>query len=151
MLCPKCHHSDTKVIDSRPEREGRAIRRRRECDKCGFRFSTTERISTGNLLVKKSSGITEKYSSEKLAQSISVACGKRPISKDQIKEVVRELSEDWAGQPEITSKEIGLRVMEALKKLDQIAYIRFASVYRKFKDVDEFKQEISGLFEDTNT
>lgn len=145
MLCPKCHHQDTRVIDSRPEREGRTIRRRRECDKCGFRFSTVERISMGGLLVRKKDNETEKFSAEKLEQSISVACGKRPISKDQIREVVQELSENWTSKSEVTSSDIGEAVMDALKKIDHVAYIRFASVYRRFKDVDEFKKEIAGL------
>jgi transcriptional repressor NrdR len=145
MQCPKCHHQDTRVIDSRPEREGRTIRRRRECDKCGFRFSTVERISMGGLLVRKKNKETEKFSPEKLEQSISVACGKRPISQDQIREVVQELSENWASKSEVTSSEIGEAVMDALKEIDHVAYIRFASVYRRFKDVDEFKKEIAGL------
>lgn len=146
MLCPKCRNDDTKVIDSRPEREGRSIRRRRECEKCGFRFSTTERVFMGNLSVRKSDGMREKFSPEKLEHSISMACGKRPISKDQIREIVRELTENWVSKSEISSKEIGEAVMKALKNLDHVAYIRFASVYRQFKDVEEFKEEISGLF-----
>lgn len=145
MQCPRCHHSDTKVIDSRPEREGRSIRRRRECEKCEFRFSTLERVVTGNLIVRKRDDETESFSAEKLEKSIRVACGKRPISRDQIREMVSELSENWAGQQEVQSSEIGESVMSSLKKLDHIAYIRFASVYRKFKDVEEFKKEISEL------
>lgn len=145
MQCPRCHHSDTKVIDSRPEREGRSIRRRRECEKCEFRFSTLERVVTGNLIVRKRDDETESFSAEKLEKSIRVACGKRPISRDQIREIVSELSENWAGQQEVQSSEIGESVMSSLKKLDHIAYIRFASVYRKFKDVEEFKKEISEL------
>ncbi len=147
MLCPKCHHTDTKVIDSRPEREGRSIRRRRECEQCGFRFSTVERISTGSLLVIKRDGTEEKFSPEKLEASIMVACGKRPISRDRVREIVSDLAEAWASHSEIGSEEIGSAVMEALKNLDHIAYIRFASVYRQFKDIDEFKKEITGLFE----
>lgn len=146
MQCPKCHHSETKVIDSRPEREGRSIRRRRECEKCGFRFSTVERVSTGNLIVIKRDGTEEKFSPEKLEASILVACGKRPISRDRIREIVSDLTEAWASHSELSSQEIGEAVMEELKKLDQIAYIRFASVYRKFKDIEEFKKEITGLF-----
>ncbi|QQS59027.1 transcriptional repressor NrdR [Candidatus Peregrinibacteria bacterium] len=145
MQCPRCHHSETKVIDSRPEREGRSIRRRRECEKCEFRFSTLERVITGNLIIKKRDGETEAFSAEKLEKSIRVACGKRPISRDQIREMVNELSENWAGQNEVQSSEIGEAVMNVLKKIDHIAYIRFASVYRKFKDVEEFKKEISEL------
>ena len=147
MLCPKCHHTDTKVIDSRPEREGRSIRRRRECEQCNFRFSTVERVSTGNLMVIKRDGTEEKFSPEKLEASILVACGKRPISRDRVREIVSDLAETWSGQSEVSSEEIGNAVMRQLKKLDHIAYIRFASVYRQFKDIDEFKKEITGLFE----
>jgi transcriptional repressor NrdR len=99
----------------------------------------------GGLLVRKKNKETEKFSPEKLEQSISVACGKRPISQDQIREVVQELSENWASKSEVTSSEIGEAVMDALKEIDHVAYIRFASVYRRFKDVDEFKKEIAGL------
>ncbi len=147
MICPKCHHPDTKVVDSRPEREGRSIRRRRECEKCNFRFSTVERVSTGNLMVIKRDGTEEKFSPEKLEASIMIACGKRPISRDRVREVVSDLAEGWASHTEISSEEIGATVMAALKDLDHIAYIRFASVYRQFKDIDEFKKEITGLFD----
>ncbi len=147
MICPKCHHPDTKVIDSRPEREGRSIRRRRECEKCNFRFSTVEKVSTGNLIVIKRDGTEEKFSPEKLEASIMIACGKRPISRDRVREVVSDLSETWASHNEVSSEEIGATVMAALKDLDHIAYIRFASVYRQFKDIDEFKREITGLFD----
>ncbi len=147
MLCPKCHHPETKVVDSRPEREGRSIRRRRVCENCEFRFSTSERLITGNFMVKKRDGALEPFSAEKLENSIRVACGKRPVSGEQIAEMVRELSENWASQQEVESEAIGKAVMEALKEIDHVAFIRFASVYRQFKDVDEFKREISGLFE----
>lgn len=147
MQCPKCHHEDTKVIDSRPEREGRSIRRRRECEKCGFRFSTIERIATGNLLVIKRNGEREKFSPEKLEESILVACGKRPISRDAVREMVNDLMENWASLNEISSTKIGETVMEALKKIDHVAYIRFASVYREFKDIGEFEEEVANLME----
>jgi len=146
MLCPKCHNTDTKVIDSRSEREGRSIRRRRECEQCGFRFSTTERVVMGNVSVRKNDGRIEAFSPKKLEHSITMACGKRPISQDAIREMVREMTEKWVSKQEVTSKEIGAAVMDALRQLDHIAYIRFASVYRQFKDVEEFKKEISELF-----
>jgi transcriptional repressor NrdR len=98
-------------------------------------------------MVKKRDGALEPFSAEKLENSIRVACGKRPVSGEQIAEMVRELSENWASQQEVESEAIGKAVMEALKEIDHVAFIRFASVYRQFKDVDEFKREISGLFE----
>lgn len=147
MICPKCQHPNTRVIDSRPEREGRSIRRRRECENCDFRFTTIEKVVMGSLLVVKRNGTKENFSPKKLEKSISVACGKRPISIDQIREFVEEITENWTSLSEISTEEMGEDIMKALKKLDQIAYIRFASVYRKFKDVDEFKNEISGLLE----
>ena len=145
MRCPNCNHQDTKVIDSRPEREGRAIRRRRECDQCGFRFSTTERIIAGTLVVRKSDGGKELFDREKLEKAIKVASGKRPVSDEQIRDLVRELNEEWVSKHEVTSKAIGEAVMEKLQKLDDIAYIRFASVYKEFKDVAEFQQELGKL------
>lgn len=145
MLCPKCNHIDSKVIDSRPEKEGRFIRRRRECESCSFRFSTMEKIVLGNFLVVKSDEKKEDFSLEKLTKSILLACGKRPVSENQIREMVRGLAEKWMARSEVSSKEIGETVMNLLKEIDHIAYIRFASVYRRFKDVEEFKQEISQL------
>ena len=146
MYCPNCHHSDTRVIDSRPEREGRSIRRRRECEKCQFRFNTAERVTGGNLQVVKNDGRKEQFDFDKLHQSIAIACGKRPISRQQISDIVREVYESMFSKHEVSSKVIGEKVMTLLKELDQIAYIRFASVYRRFKDVEDFKEEVSKLF-----
>ena len=146
MQCPNCHNGDTKVIDSRPERDGRSIRRRRECETCEFRFSTAERLTGGNLQIIKQNGSKEPFDFDKLRRSIAIACGKRPISTQQIDEVVREIYESFISKQEVTSAQLGERVMTALRALDDVAYIRFASVYRKFKDIDEFKAEITKLF-----
>ncbi len=146
MNCPKCKTSDTKVVDSRVTEGGRVIRRRRECEKCENRFTTFERPAMGNLMVKKKDGSYEIYSREKLEQGIWLACGKRPVTKDQIDEMIHALEEKWAtNKKTVASQTIGNDVAEALKKLDHIAYIRFASVYRSFKDVDEFKEELNKL------
>ncbi|HHA18873.1 MAG TPA: transcriptional repressor NrdR [Methylophaga sp.] len=146
MHCPKCKATDTKVVDSRVTEGGRVIRRRRECEKCENRFTTFERAAMGNLMVKKKDGTYEIYSRNKLEQGIWVACGKRPVTKAQIDEMINDLEDKWASNKEtVASQMIGNDVMEALKKLDHIAYIRFASVYRSFKDVDEFKEELNKL------
>lgn len=146
MNCPKCKAADTKVVDSRVTENGRVIRRRRECEKCGRRFTTFERAAMGNLMVKKKDGTFEIYSRDKLEQGIWIACGKRPVTKEQIDEMINELEEKWsANKKTVASQTIGNDVTDALKKLDHIAYIRFASVYRSFKDVDEFKEELNKL------
>jgi len=138
--------SDTKVLDSRVTENGRVIRRRRECEKCENRFTTFERAAMGNLMVKKKDGTYEIYRREKLEQGIWIACGKRPVTKEQIDQVINDLEEKWAANKKtVESRTIGNDVIEALKKLDHIAYIRFASVYRSFKDVDEFKEELNKL------
>ena len=146
MNCPKCKASDTKVLDSRVTEGGRVIRRRRECEKCSNRFTTFERAAMGNLMVKKKDGSYEIYSRDKLEQGIWLACGKRPVTKEQIDEVVNELEDKWSSNKKtVASQTIGNDVAEALKKLDHIAYIRFASVYRSFKDVEDFKEELNKL------
>lgn len=148
MHCPKCKASDTKVIDSRVTEGGRVIRRRRECEKCESRFTTFERAAMGNLMVKKKDGTYEIYSRNKLEQGIWLACGKRPVTKEQIDEMINDLEEKWAtNKKTVASQTIGNDVAEALKKMDHVAYIRFASVYRSFKDVDEFKEELNKLLE----
>lgn len=146
MHCPKCKATDTKVVDSRVTEGGRVIRRRRVCEKCENRFTTFERAAMGNLMVKKKDGTYEIYSRSKLEQGIWLACGKRPVTKEQIDEMVNDLEDKWASNKKtVESRTIGNDVTEALKKLDHIAYIRFASVYRSFKDVDEFKEELNKL------
>ncbi len=146
MHCPKCKNLETKVIDSRLAEQGKVIRRRRECEKCGRRFTTFERSEMSNLMVKKKDGTFEPYSRNKLENGIWIACGKRPVTKIQIDKMMNKLEEKWSiNKKGISSQTIGNDVMDLLKKLDHIAYIRFASVYRSFKDVDEFKEELAKL------
>lgn len=146
MQCPKCKNIETKVLDSRLTEQGKVIRRRRECEKCGRRFTTFERSEIGNLMVKKKDETTEPYSRAKLENGVMIACGKRPVTQVQIDKMINKLEEKWgANKKGISSTTIGNDVMDALKKLDHIAYIRFASVYRSFKDVDEFKEELGKL------
>lgn len=146
MNCPKCKAAETKVLDSRVTENGRVIRRRRMCEKCENRFTTFERPAMGNLMVKKKDGTYEIYSRDKLEQGIWIACGKRPVTKEQIDSMVNDLEDKWStNKKTIESRTIGNDVTDALKKLDHIAYIRFASVYRSFKDVDEFKEELNKL------
>lgn len=145
MNCSKCKTPDTKVVDSRLAEQGKVIRRRRECEKCGWRFTTFERAEMANLIVKKKDGTYEPYNRTKLETGVWTACGKRPVTQMQIDGMINGLEEKWGTKKTISSQTIGNDVMEALKKLDHIAYIRFASVYRSFKDVEEFKKELGKL------
>ena len=146
MICPKCKAEDTKVIDSRETEPGRVIRRRRECVKCTRRFTTFERAEMSSLMVKKKDGTFEPYSREKMEQGIWIACGKRPVTRVQIDDMVNELEQKWGTNKKmVSSQTIGNDITDYLKKLDHIAYIRFASVYKSFKDVDEFKEELNKL------
>lgn len=146
MQCPKCKNAETKVIDSRISEQGKVIRRRRECEKCGRRFTTFERQEMANLIVMKKDGTYEPYSRSKLENGIWTACGKRPVTQIDIDKMINSLEEKWTVNKKwVSSQKIGKDVMDKLKKLDHIAYIRFASVYRSFKDVDEFKEELVKL------
>lgn len=147
MKCPKCHHEDTKVLDSRVVENDRAIRRRRECDACSFRFTTYEKPELSSFLVVKKDGTREPYKRSKVEQGIWTACTKRPVTSAQVAELISELEEKWGLEEEVSSRHIGEDIMEALKTLDEVAYIRFASVYRRFKDMDEFKKEMEALLE----
>ncbi len=148
MRCPKCKAEDTKVIDSRIIEDGFAIRRRRECSSCGYRFTTYERVDMDFVILKKD-GRREAYSREKLLAGIRKACHKRPISEDTIRKFISSLELELIqkGEREIPSSYIGEKVMEALKRWDKVAYIRFASVYKEFKDVSEFITQIKALGE----
>jgi len=147
MHCPRCKSGDTAVIDSRLTEEGRAVRRRRECPGCNHRFTTFERQELSSLIVVKRDGTREPYSRTKLERGIWLSCTKRPITQDQISAMLSRLEEKWgANKKEVSSSTIGTDVMKELKKLDQVAYIRFASVHREFKDVEEFKEELGKLF-----
>ncbi len=147
MRCPACHHEDTRVNDSRLVSDGMAIRRRRECAKCGFRFSTYEEVEILNLAVTKRDGRREPYSKDKLEMGLKKAFEKRPITHDEFKRLVNKIERDiqMAGKDEIKSSEIGEIIMRNLKRKDQVAYIRFASVYRSFKDAKTFQQELKKL------
>jgi transcriptional repressor NrdR len=147
MRCPYCHHNDSKVIDSRSKSNGSVIRRRRECIACNRRFTTKEYIEETPILVVKSDQRREVFNREKLKQGIILACTKRPISINDIEGIVNQIENSLRDQSieEITSKEIGSMVMNHLRRIDQVAYVRFASVYRKFQDKDEFLTELQEL------
>jgi transcriptional repressor NrdR len=148
MHCPHCKSQDTSVIDSRLAEDGRAVRRRRECPKCSHRFTTFERQELSSLIVIKRDGTREPYSRSKLERGIWIACTKRHITQGQIDSLLSKLEEKWgSNKKEVASSTIGTDVMKALKKLDKVAYIRFASVHREFKDVEEFKEEMTKLFD----
>lgn len=147
MKCPFCGYEQDKVVDSRSSKEGRAVRRRRECLKCGDRFTTYEYIENFPLTVVKNDQRREPYDRQKLLAGILSACKKRPISMKKIESIVDRIENeiDKLSKSEIDSLEIGELVMGELQKLDDVAYVRFASVYRKFKDPDDFVSEVKGL------
>ncbi len=146
MKCPFCGSADLKVVDKR-DSEDIAIRRRRECNKCEKRFTTYERIENIPLTVIKKDGSREQFSREKLLMGLQKACEKRPIKQEQLHEAVNEIDGELRSREntEVPSKDIGLLVMKKLRKLDKVAYIRFASVYREFTDIAEFEQEVQKL------
>jgi transcriptional repressor NrdR len=147
MRCPNCGHPEDRVIDSRSTKEGRAIRRRRECIGCGHRYTTYEYVENASVVVVKKDGKREPWSREKMVAGIARACEKRPISLGQIEAIVDRIETEVQRQApgEIPSKQIGEMAMAELRELDEVAYVRFASVYRHFKDVNEFLDEIQGL------
>lgn len=140
---------EDKVVDSRPSQDGRAVRRRRECLKCTERFTTYEYVESGTLTVMKSNNQREPFDKFKLMHGIKLACNKRPVSINEIEEIVAEIESQLGtrSKTEITSRDIGEMVMKKLRKFDEIAYVRFASVYRKFKDKSEFMEEMKKLLE----
>lgn len=144
MKCPYCDSNDTKVIDSRATEENHAIRRRRLCLNCNKRFSTYERYEDSTIMVVKKDNTREQFNPVKLINGIVKSCEKRPVTMDQIEKVANEIEVkiNHMGKKEISSNEIGEFVMESLKELDPVAYVRFASVYREFKDVDSFYKEL---------
>jgi transcriptional repressor NrdR len=147
MRCPACLKPDSKVVDSRIAEDGLEIRRRRECIKCGWRFSTLEGIELLNLTVIKRDGERQPYDREKLERSMKLALGKRPFKAEGFKKLVSLVERDIQRRrsDEVTSREIGDIVMKHLQKFDQIGYIRFASLYRQFADVSAFQKEIKSL------
>ncbi|MDR1574012.1 MAG: transcriptional regulator NrdR [Clostridiales Family XIII bacterium] len=146
MRCPFCENNDTRVIDSRPTEEGHAIRRRRECD-CGKRFTTYEKVEEVPLIVVKKDGGREGFDRNKIMNGIIKACEKRPVSMDVIEKIVAEIERGLNNmmEKEMSSAVIGGLVMEQLKEIDEVAYVRFASVYRQFTDVNTFISEIESL------
>lgn len=146
MKCPYCASDDTRVINSRPSDEGAAIRRRRDCANCHRRFTTYERAQFEALMVVKRSGRREAFNPDKLLDKLRIATNKRPVTEKQLREFAYGL-EDEVQAPEIASEEIGLRTLKFLKSLDDVAYIRFLSVYRDFDSVDRFIEEIRRLGE----
>ena len=147
MRCPFCEHDDTKVIDSRHTEDGHAIRRRRECDGCGKRFTTYEKIEQMILMVIKKDGSREAFDRNKIMNGIIKACEKRPVPMAEIEKVVDDIERGLNNmmEKEIESTFIGELIMESLRKLDEVAYVRFASVYRQFTDVNTFVAEIEKL------
>jgi transcriptional repressor NrdR len=147
MRCPYCNEIDNKVIDSRLSKDGRTIRRRRECIPCGRRFTTYEKLEEVLPMVVKKDGRREPFNREKIIEGMNKACQKRPISITKIEEFVDslELYFQELGKKEVESKEIGERVINNLKEWDEVAYVRFASVYRQFKDINEFMNELEGI------
>lgn len=147
MKCPYCQYTESKVIDSRPADEGEKIRRRRECLQCGKRFTTYEIIETTPLMIIKKDGSIEQFDREKLLNGILRACEKRPVTLKSIEELVDHIEGRLRNslESEITSQQIGELAMEELRGLDEVAYVRFASVYRQFKDVNTFLDELQKL------
>ncbi|HYE84529.1 MAG TPA: transcriptional regulator NrdR [Clostridia bacterium] len=147
MKCPYCGYSESKVVDSRPTDEEAAIRRRRECEKCGKRFTTYEKIEEMPLIIVKKDGSREIYQRSKMMTGLLRACEKRPVSISQIEEIADEIEKELYNsmEKEIDSKKIGELVMSRLKKVDDVAYVRFASVYRQFKDINTFLEELNKL------
>lgn len=146
MICPKCQNDDTRVLDSRETEGHKAVRRRRQCEKCKIRFTTFERLETTNFIVVKKDGTREAYDHEKVERGIWKACEKRKVTQEQITRIVNQLEEKWVGMgKEVSSRDIGEGIMDALRELDDVAYIRFASVYRQFKDLESFKKELQKL------
>lgn len=149
MRCPFCGKENTRVIDSRPAEDGLSIRRRRQCDECEKRFTTYEKVETIPLVVIKKDNSREPYDRGKVASGVFRSCHKRPISVDQINQVVDEIENALYNmeEKEIPSSLIGQMLMERLRGLDPVAYVRFASVYREFKDVDSFMDELKSILE----
>ncbi len=150
MNCPFCNHYDSKVIDSRPTDEGQSIRRRRECTKCQKRFTTYERLERIPLVIIKKDGTRESYDRNKILNGIIKSCEKRPVSLNRIEKIVDEIEKELYNSMdrEITSVYIGEMIMERLKDVDEVSYVRFASVYRQFTDINSFKEELERLLKE---
>ena len=153
MKCQFCNCADSRVVDSRPTDDGNSIRRRRECINCGRRFTTYEKVEVQKLLVIKKDNSRELFDAQKLRNGVIAACHKRPVSAAEIDRIVNSIEQLAYNnlQAEITTRQIGEMVMEELKKLDEVAYIRFASVYRSFTDVPTFMRELKSLVQDRDS
>ncbi|TDQ39154.1 transcriptional regulator NrdR [Aureibacillus halotolerans] len=147
MICPNCGQNGSRVLDSRQAEEGRSIRRRRECERCNFRFTTFEKVEAMPLLVIKKEGAREEFSREKMVRGLIKAVEKRPVTSQTLEELSLDVEKELRdrGVPEVSSEEIGEMVMDHLAQIDEVAYVRFASVYRQFKDVNTFLDELKDL------
>ena len=147
MRCPFCAHPESKVTDSRVSAAGDVIRRRRECESCARRFTSRERVEDVLPVVVKKGGVREPFEREKVLRGVRLACNKRPVAMDRIERFVDELERDLVESEakEVLSQELGERVMKKLRELDEVAYVRFASVYRSFRDIDEFRSELDKM------
>lgn len=147
MKCPACQNNSTRVVDSRPVDEYRSIRRRRECERCNYRFTTFEKVEETPLVVVKKEGTREEFTREKILRGLIKACEKRPVSLKQLEDLTSDVEMELRSQSvsEIKSEEVGEMVMDRLAKIDEVAYVRFASVYRQFKDINVFIEELKEL------
>ncbi|OEH91871.1 transcriptional regulator NrdR [Bacillus solimangrovi] len=147
MRCPNCHHHGTRVLDSRPIDDGRAIKRRRECEECHYRFTTFEKVEEMPLIVVKKEGIREEFSREKILRGLIKACEKRPVPLQSLEDLVQDIERNLRNQgiSEVQSEAIGEMIMDRLADIDEVAYVRFASVYRQFKDINVFIEELKDL------
>lgn len=147
MRCPSCQYNGTRVVDSRPVDDNKEIRRRRECESCSFRFTTFEKIEETPLIVVKKEGSREEFSREKVLRGLIRACEKRPVSLEQLEEIVLSIEKELRrlGNAEVRSEDVGEMVMDRLAKVDEVAYVRFASVYRQFKDITVFIDELKEI------
>jgi transcriptional repressor NrdR len=149
MKCPACQFNGTKVIDSRPVDDNKAIRRRRECESCAYRFTTFEKVEEMPLIVVKKDGSREEFSREKVLRGLIRACEKRPVALNQLEELVFAIEQDLRriGNSEVKTEDVGEMIMDRLAKIDEVSYVRFASVYRQFKDINVFIDELKELIE----
>ncbi|OIN66490.1 transcriptional regulator NrdR [Exiguobacterium sp. KRL4] len=149
MRCPACNYNGTKVLDSRPVQDFGSIRRRRECESCGYRFTTFEMIEQTALIIVKKDGTRDEFNRDKILRGLVRACEKRPISIEQLETVVSRVEKTLraTAQHEIPSEQVGRLVLNELASVDEVAYVRFASVYKQFKDINVFFQELSELME----
>lgn len=147
MKCPACQHNGTRVVDSRPVDDNKSIRRRRECEACGYRYTTFEKVEEMPLIVVKKDGSREEFSREKVLRGLIRACEKRPVPLEVLEEVVFDIEKNLrrAGNAEVKSEDVGELVMDRLAGIDEVAYVRFASVYRQFKDITVFIDELKDL------